>query len=247
MSSDPIFDQAEVEINKHLKQYLNHLEAVNLKDALQCAMDLVQEGNSFIQGNRLDNKLAADEPQKAAAVTGIAINIVYLCASIFEPYLPATSISILEQLNAPFLLIPNRWTADSLKPGHKIGQAKHLFSLIDPKKEGEWRDMYGGTQAERLKKEEEAARKAANKAAAKARKAEKKTRQPVVQKANPSTSTGSRLKSSLFESEVTQIEKEPEQQNVEAKGTIGAGPAGGGQDPVSAVTDGVQHVTLPSS
>ena len=81
-------------------------------------------GNNFIQSHRLDNKLAANEPEKAAAVTGIAINIIYLCASVFEPYLPATSKSILEQLKAPFLTIPDEWTGDYIKPNHQIGKAQ---------------------------------------------------------------------------------------------------------------------------
>ena len=49
MFEDPLFDNAKVEINQHLKQYLKELEAVNLKDGLQSAMDLVQAGNNFVQ------------------------------------------------------------------------------------------------------------------------------------------------------------------------------------------------------
>ena len=50
--------------------------------------------------------------------------------------------------------------------------------------------MYGGTQAERLKKEEEAAKKAAAKAATKARKAEKKSRKPEEQNVEASATIG---------------------------------------------------------
>lgn len=177
-----------------------------------------------IQSNKLDNKLAANEPEKAAAVTGLAINIIYLCASLFEPYLPTTSKSILEQLDAPFLLIPDQWAGDDIKPGHRIGKAKYLFTLIEPKKEDEWRDMYGGTQAERLKKEEETAKKAAAKAAVKAKKAERKAKKPV-----------------------DQVETEHTLQSVEETATKGARATDVGQEAVDAVTDGVQQVTLPSS
>ena len=177
-----------------------------------------------IQSNKLDNKLAANEPEKAGAVIGLAINIVYLCASVFEPYLPATSRSILEQLDAPSLLIPEYWTANDLKPGHHIGKAKYLFTLIDPKKEDEWRDMYGGTQVERLKKEEETARKAAAKAAVKAKKAERKAKKPE-----------------------DQVTKEHEERNVEVTATMGARGMDVGREPVDAVTDGIQQVMLPSS
>ena len=176
LGSDDMFNEAKEEVNQHLKQYVEDMEAVNLRAGLQSAMLLAQAGNNFLQSNHFDNKLATNEPEKAAAVTGIAINIIYLCASIFEPYLPATSRSILEQLQAPFLFIPDKWTANDIKPGHQIGKAKHLFTQIDPKKEDEWRDMYGGTQAERMKRDEEAAKTAAKKVANKARKAEKKVK-----------------------------------------------------------------------
>lgn len=178
LHSASMFDKAKAEINAYLKQYIADMEAVNLKAGIQSAMHIAQAGNNFLQSNGFDNKLAANEPEKAAAVTGIAINIIHLCASIFEPYLPATSRSILKQLQAPFLVIPNHWTADDIKPGHQIGKATYLFSQIDPKMEEEWRTVFGGTQAERLKKDEEAARTAAKKAANKARKAEKKSKKP---------------------------------------------------------------------
>lgn len=219
-SANTIFDKAKAEINQHLTQYNEELEAVNLRAGVHCAMQIAQSGNNFLQSNGFDNKLAANEPEKAAAVTGIAINIIYLCASIFEPYLPATSTSILEQLQAPRLVIPDRWTADDIKPGHVIGKAKHLFTQIDPKKEDEWRRMYGGTQAERLKKEEETAKAAAKKAAAKAKKAEKKTKKP---------------------------DAVPKEQSVEGTVVESAKPLAPGKDAVDAVTDGVQQVTLPTS
>ncbi|KAL9613976.1 MAG: hypothetical protein Q9167_001525 [Letrouitia subvulpina] len=213
--SDEVFEKPKKEINEYLKQYLQDMECVNLKAGIQTAMQIAQAGNNFLQSNSFDNKLAANEPAKAAAVTGIAINIIYLCASIFEPYLPATSKSILEQLQAPFLPIPDHWTADDIKPGHQIGKAKYLFSQIDPKMEEEWRNLFGGTQAERAKKEEEAAKAAAKKAATKAKKAEKKSRKP-------------------------------EPANIETTATAGAEPMVD-QEPVDAMTDGVQQVTLPTS
>lgn len=232
MHSDPIFDKAKSEINQHLTEYLKELEAVNLRDGLQRAMDLAQAGNNFVQSHRLDNKLAANEPEKAAAVVGIAINIIYLIASVCEPYLPATSKSILKQLDAPFLLIPERWTGDDIKPGHRIGKATYLFSIIDPKKEDEWRDLYGGTQAERLKKEEEAAKKVAARAATKAKKAEKKGKNLSPENSEP-TGPG--------------IMEKPSQQGVEATATDGAKPTDIDKNPVDSITDGVQQVTLPSS
>jgi methionyl-tRNA synthetase len=174
LQNEESFKNAKDEVNTLLKQYNEEMEAVNLRAGIATAMAIAQAGNTFLQSHGFDNKLAANEPEKAATVTGIAINLILLCASVFKPFLPATTQSILEQLETPFLTIPDVWTADQIKPGHKIGKAKYLFSNIQPSKEEEWRKLYGGTQAERLKKEEEAAKKAAKKAADKAKKAAKK-------------------------------------------------------------------------
>ena len=228
MYSNPIFDKAKDEINQLLKLYLEQLEGVHLREGLQTAVDISQAGNNLIQSHRLDNKLVANEPEKAAAVIGLAINIIYLCASVFEPYLPATSKSILEQLNAPFLYIPDHWTGNDIKPGHKINKAQYLFSMIDPKKEAEWKDMYGGTQAERLKKEQEAAKKAADKAREKARREEKK-RQKNLQKDGhePAAAASSSV---------------PEQHTVEATAVNGAKTLEVGKEPIDGVNDGlVKH------
>ena len=206
--SDPRFDSIKSTINERLSKYLEHMEAVHLRDGIDAAMHVAQEGNNFIQSNNLDNKLVANEPEVAAAVVGIAVNIIYLCASLFEPYLPATSKSICEQLNAPFLQIPDVWKGDDIKPNHKINNAAYLFKMIDPKKEEEWKELYGGTQEARAKKEEEAAKKKAKKEAEKARKAAKK-----AQSGGPA----------------------PEQKSVEATATGAAEP---GSEPVDNVTDG---------
>ena len=215
---DPDFRKFVDKINDLLKQYTEDMEAVNLRAGINSAMAIAQEGNLFLQTNTFDNKLATNEPEKAATVTGIAINLILLCASVFAPYLPATSRSILEQLDVPFLLIPETWTADDIKPGHTIGKAQYLFSQIDMKKKDEWKALYGGTQAERLKKEEEAAKAAAKKAAQKAKKAQKKKGAEGM-----------------------------EGRSVEATAISQAQPIEEGKEPVDLVTDGVQQVTLPTS
>lgn len=104
MIADPIFDKPKAHINEILNQYLADLDSVHLREGLTSAMAIAQAGNNFLQSNNFNNKLVTDKPEKAAAVTGIAINLVYLLASIFRPYLPASSSSILEQLGSPPLM-----------------------------------------------------------------------------------------------------------------------------------------------
>ncbi|KAI9877229.1 MAG: hypothetical protein M1823_007137 [Watsoniomyces obsoletus] len=150
-------------------------------------MKIAEAGNGLIQAHRLDNALIASEPKLSAAVVGTVINLIYLCSAVFEPYLPATCESIRKQLQSPFLNIPSEedikpgWLPTYISPGHNLGKAEYLFSRIDEKKAEEWREYFGGNQADRIKKEKEeaeaAAKRAAQKEKAKAKKAEKKAKE----------------------------------------------------------------------
>lgn len=224
------FNDTLREVTELLKQYLAEMEAVKLRNGVLVAMKVAEAGNGLIQDNRLDNNLIANEPKRAAAVVGTVLNLVYLCSAIFEPYLPATTKSIREQLNAPFLQIPSEedirdgWQPTYLKAGHTIGKAAYLFSKIDDKKAEEWREHFGGSQAERKKKEEEATASAAKKAAAKAKKKEKKGGK------GPATGVEATAKGT------------PEAPSADGKAELK-----GEDGPVDLVVDGVAQVTIPTS
>lgn len=217
------------DITNTLHQYIEEMEDVHLRAGVQTAMKLAEAGNLLIQANRLDNSLIANEPERAAAVVGTVTNLIYLLASVFAPYLPSTSKSINEQLNAPFAYIPSLedikdgWKPVALKPGHKIGKAKYLFSRIDSKKADEWRSLFGGSQAERQKKEDDAAKVAAKKAASKAKKKDKKA-------GKPAEGSGSVEGSAKGGAEATSTTTE-----------------GKNDEAVEKVTDGVAQVTIPTS
>ena len=161
--ADPHFDTFKKDINNLLKEYVEDLEAVRLRSGLEKAMAISARGNQFLQDNKLDNNLLLTQPERTAAVVGLGLNLIYLISALVYPYMPSTSLSIIEQLNAPQRVIPDKWDAEDLLPGHAIGKAAYLFKIIDAKKEEEWRGLFGGTQAERLKKEDEAKKKAKKK------------------------------------------------------------------------------------
>jgi methionyl-tRNA synthetase len=186
-SSEPdptTFKTFVTDVSTMLTAYVADMEAVNLRSGLGKAMALAARGNLFLQQNRLDNALLASHPQHAAGVVGLGLNLVYLLASCIGPFMPASASSILQQLGSPPQLpLPDAegtgagWSADNhfLPVGHQIGKAAYLFTRIDEKKEDEWREMFGGLQAKKLKAEE-AAKKAAQKEARRKREAEKKAR-----------------------------------------------------------------------
>jgi len=100
------------------------------------------------------------------------VNHVHLLASVIAPYIPATARSILEQLQAELLIIPDDWEARSIPADHKIGKAAHLFQTIKDSKQAEWTDLFGGDELKKVK-QAEADKKAAKKAEKDRKKAEK--------------------------------------------------------------------------
>lgn len=119
---------------------------MRIRSGLEKVMAISGEGNRFLQDNKLDNNLFANYPEKAAGVVGFGLNLIYLLSALVYPYMPETAGSIINQLNAPFRVIPDTWEAEDLLPGHVIGRAAYLFSRIDEKQEEVWKSRYGGKQ-----------------------------------------------------------------------------------------------------
>lgn len=134
------------DINTLLATFNNQMSHQKIRGGLLTAMQVSSRGNLFIQENRLDNALLANNPKRCAEVVLITINLIYVVSAIFHPFMPSTSDGIIEQLNVTPRSIPDEFSIDVL-PGHKVGTAKHLFSRIDPKQVPLWRAQYGGASA----------------------------------------------------------------------------------------------------
>lgn len=144
------------EINALLQEYNGFMEATKLKDGQRLILAISSVGNKLLQENKLDNRLLTEEPDRCAAVIGTALNLLKLLASIVAPYMPGTAKEIFAQLGVePSPSIPEAWQVGDIKPGHKLGTPKPLFSQIPDAKIEEWREAYGGEEA-RLAKEAKA-------------------------------------------------------------------------------------------
>ncbi|KAF2745703.1 methionyl-tRNA synthetase [Sporormia fimetaria CBS 119925] len=177
--NDHYFDEHRRKVNETLKQYIDELEDVKLRAGLSTALHISSLGNTLLQDNKLDNKLATEQPDRCAAVVGLALSHIHLLASLIAPYMPKTSESILAQLNAEFLTIPDKWESNTIPVGRTIGKAAYLFSQIKPEMEQKWREEFGGAEARKAK--EEAAAKAAAKKAEKERKKKAKAAKKIEQ------------------------------------------------------------------
>ncbi|KAH7925506.1 anticodon-binding domain of a subclass of class I aminoacyl-tRNA synthetase [Leucogyrophana mollusca] len=142
------------DVNTLLKEYIDALESVKLRLGLQIVMLISGKGNGYLQASGLNKALMAENPKRCAQVVSRATNLVYVLSALIYPFMPATSDSILEQLNAPARVVPEALSTDILA-GHLIGQPEHLFKKIDEKMEEQWKAKFGG--AETASKEPEAA------------------------------------------------------------------------------------------
>ncbi|KAH7308968.1 methionyl-tRNA synthetase [Stachybotrys elegans] len=156
---EPSFDSFKEDITIQLTQYIQELDSQRLRAGISTVLSISQQGNGFLQSNKLDNNLFKNEPKKCAAVIGIAINLVHLLAALIAPYMPDTAKSINRQVCIEPLRIPDQWIADSIKPNHRIGKAEHLFRPIKMERAQEWRRAFGSENIHKFK-EEEAAKKA---------------------------------------------------------------------------------------
>ncbi|KAJ3498319.1 hypothetical protein NLG97_g1214 [Lecanicillium saksenae] len=151
---DESFDPFKTEVDTLLAQYNEAFDAVKLRSSLAIVLQISQQGNAFLQSQKLNNALAELNPQKCAAVVGMAVHLVHLLASLVSPFMPDAANSMISQLRVDLLPIPDTWEMGSIEPGHQIGAPRYLFSRIRPEQADEWRKMFGSDEVEKLKREE---------------------------------------------------------------------------------------------
>ncbi|KAI9450168.1 methionyl-tRNA synthetase [Lactarius psammicola] len=120
------------DVNGLLKDYTEAMDAVKLRLGLQTVMLLSQRGNLYLQSSGLNKALMSENPTRCAQVVTRAANLIYVLSALVYPFMPATSASILSQLNAPARAVPDMLSIDLL-PGHHIGTPEHLFKKIEEK------------------------------------------------------------------------------------------------------------------
>lgn len=195
------------DVNDLLANYATAMDAVKLRLGLLTAMQISQRGNVFLSEVRLDNALFNDKKADCDAAMLLAVNLIYVLSSVFHPFMPDTTDSICQQLDANPRLLPveDRGVIDAdqqqtiasekgplkasfaldLLPKHKINKPAHLFSRIDEKKEDEWRKMFGGEQDAKAAAGADAKPAISKKQAAKQAKAAKKAAEPKVKNPTP--------------------------------------------------------------
>ncbi|KAF4613706.1 hypothetical protein D9613_007787 [Agrocybe pediades] len=133
-------------VNALLKDYIDAMDAVKIRLGLQTVMLISMRGNNYLQSSGLNKALIAADPIRCGQVVSRAVNLIYTLSALIHPFMPATSESILAQLNAPARAVPEVLSNDILA-GHSIGTPEHLFKKIEESMAEVWRIKFGGNDA----------------------------------------------------------------------------------------------------
>ncbi|KAL9254454.1 putative methionine--tRNA ligase [Drosera capensis] len=148
-----------LKVGKYVEQYVELMEKVKLKQGLKVAMSISGEGNLYLQESKFWKLYKEDKPA-CAIVMRTAAGLVYLLASLLEPFMPSFSLKVLTQINMPpesqlslseeikgIEKLKNLW--ELIPAGHKIGTPEPLFKELKDEEVETYRKKFAGSQAER--------------------------------------------------------------------------------------------------
>ena len=144
--NDSLDGEFITDVNALLKEYIDAMDAVKLRHGLQIVMLISNRANTYLQASGLNKALMASNFERCSQVVSRAVNLIYTLSALIYPFMPATSESILSQLNAPDRTVPHVLSNDILA-GHTIGTPEHLFKKIEEKMAEIWRAKFGGNEA----------------------------------------------------------------------------------------------------
>ncbi|XP_028854259.1 methionine--tRNA ligase, cytoplasmic isoform X2 [Denticeps clupeoides] len=155
------------QVGWELRQYIQLLDKVRIREALKCILNISRHGNQYIQVNEpwKNIKGGAPERQRAGTVTGVSVNVACLLSAMLEPYMPTVSQTIREQLRAPescahAMLRGEGIFVRSLPSGHRIGTVSPLFQKLETDQIEALRKRFGGQQPKTEKPQDVASTKA---------------------------------------------------------------------------------------
>ncbi|KAG7478203.1 hypothetical protein MATL_G00078100 [Megalops atlanticus] len=138
-----------------LRQYIQLLDRVRIRDALKCILNISRHGNQYIQVNEPWKRIKGEDKdrQRAGTVTAVAVNVACLLAAMLEPYMPTVSATIRDQLRAPpssasTMLHGAGSFICTLPAGHRIGTVSPLFQKLEADQIEALRKRFGGQQPE---------------------------------------------------------------------------------------------------
>ena len=133
------------EIARRLAVYEDQLEAMELRKAAQELRAIWAAGNEYLQAAAPWAAIKTD-PDRAAAVTRFAFNLIRLYAAISRPFLPDAADAMLKALQLDAAEWPTNagQALESIAAGHPFEVPPVLFAKLDDTRRGELEARFAG-------------------------------------------------------------------------------------------------------
>ena len=105
----------------------NHIENIELKNALQEAMRYVSKVNIYLNETE-PWKVINEDKERASRILYTSLTAIDTCANLLYPFMPSTSKKV---RNAIPKDTENKWSVNSIKIGTEIEAIGHLFKKFD--------------------------------------------------------------------------------------------------------------------
>lgn len=144
-------------VTNELKEYIDSLERIRLRDGIRHILNISARGNGYIQATKPWDLLKGTEQDRARAgtVASLSCNLSYLLAVLLSPYMPTVAETILSQLNMNnaqqlnnkrFEHVLEAKFVQFLPEGHQIGKPEPLFKKIEPSQIQQLKEKFGDRQ-----------------------------------------------------------------------------------------------------
>ena len=135
------------ELEEKLEAYEAHMEAMEIRKAAGELRAIWVAGNEYLQA-AAPWAAFKEDPDRAAAIVRLSLNLIRLYAVLSEPFIPDASATMLAAMNADGAGWPDS-VGDALavlEPGHGFSVPDVLFAKISDEDRESWQERFAGTR-----------------------------------------------------------------------------------------------------
>ncbi|MCU9847752.1 methionine--tRNA ligase [Defluviimonas sp. WL0024] len=136
------------ELESRTRAYEAHMEAMEIRKAATELRAIWVAGNEYLQ-SAAPWTVHKTDPERAAAMVRLGLNLVRLYAILSEPFIPDASTTMLDAMKVADRAWPGAIAEalTALKPGHAFETPEVLFAKIADEDREDWEKRFAGVRA----------------------------------------------------------------------------------------------------
>ncbi len=123
-------DAILAEVDETMDEVAALISAVKLRAGLAAAMGAAQAVNGYLSEEQ-PWKTAKTDPGRTGTILYAALSAIAGIATALAPYLPVTSVAVLEMVGCPVTERAPAWTRPAIAAGTELGPAEPLFAKVE--------------------------------------------------------------------------------------------------------------------